>query len=265
MKIYLSADMEGTTGIVHWNETMADHPNYAYFQEQMSQEVAAACKAALEAGATEILVKDAHDSARNIIPTLLPKKTKLFRGWDDTPELMMAGIDSSYDGVIFTGYHAAAGSDSNPLSHTMSLKVFSIACNGRLLAEFDINAMIAAYYGVPVFFLSGDKGLCETAKQTIPDLTTVATNEGRGNAAVALHPLTAQKKIREGVMEALQKPKESCLYPLPERFQIEVCYKEHAPAAKAACYPGVTRKDVKTVAFETADLMDVIRTFLWIL
>ena len=87
----------------------------------------------------------------------------------------MAGLDESFDGVFFTGYHAAAGSDTNPLSHTMSLKVFSITCNGKLLTEFDINAMIAAYYGVPVFFLSGDQGLCEAAKKRI------ANSDGGGD------------------------------------------------------------------------------------
>ena len=91
MKIYLSADMEGTAGIIDWNETTAGHPQYAYFQQQMTREVAAACEGAIAAGATEILVKDAHDSARNIIPDQLPEQTRLFRGWDSTPAMMMAG------------------------------------------------------------------------------------------------------------------------------------------------------------------------------
>ena len=265
MKIYLSADMEGTAGIVHWDETTAGNPQYEYFREQMTLEVAAACKGALEAGAEEILVKDAHDTARNISPAALPKKTRLFRGWNDTPEMMMAGIDETFGSAVFTGYHAAAGTDFNPLSHTMSLKVYSLRCNGRLLSEFDINAMTAALYGVPVIFLSGDRGLCEAAQQILPGLTTVATNEGNGPAAVCLHPQTAQKKIRTGVAEALKQPREGCLYPLPEHFDVEVCFKEHIPAAKAACYPGVTRRDAKTVVFQTGDLREMLRAFLFIL
>ncbi|MBE0600335.1 MAG: M55 family metallopeptidase, partial [Firmicutes bacterium] len=100
MKIYLSADMEGTAGIIDWKETTAEHPQYAYFQQQMTREVAAACQGALAAGAAEILVKDAHDSARNIIPAELPEKTRLFRGWDDGPNVMMAGLDESFGGVL---------------------------------------------------------------------------------------------------------------------------------------------------------------------
>lgn len=265
MKIYLSADMEGTAGIVNWNETTADHPQYAYFREQMSREVAAACEGALEAGATEILVKDAHDSARNIIPAMLPEQAKLFRGWDDTPEMMVAGLDESFYGVLFTGYHAAAGTDANPLSHTMSLKVQSLACNGKLLSEFDINAMIAAFYGVPAFFLSGDRGLCEAAKQAVPNILTVATNEGRGSGAITLHPDVAVKQIQETVARALTQPAVKCVYPLPPQFHVEVCYKEHIHAAKAANYPGVKRKDAKTVILESKDFREVLRAFFWIL
>ncbi len=265
MKIYLSADMEGTAGIVHWDETTAGHPQYGYFQEQMSREVAAACQGALDAGATEILVKDAHDSARSIIPTMLPEQARLFRGWNDTPEMMMAGLDESFDGVLFTGYHAAAGSSANPLSHTMDTRIYSLRCNGRLLAEFDINAMIAASYGVPVYFLSGDRGLCDAARETVPQLQTVATNEGSGSGAISLQPGTAARNIRETAAKALRLPKAACLYPMPGEFKIELSFKDHIPAAKAENYPGVTRRDAKTVCFETRSFQELLRTFYWIL
>jgi D-amino peptidase len=265
MKIYLSADMEGTTGIADWKETEAGHPQYAYFQQQMTREVAAACEGAIAAGAAEILVKDAHDSARNIIPTALPEQTRLFRGWADVPEMMMAGLDESFDGVLFTGYHAAAYMDTNPLSHTMSLKVQSIKCNGVLMAEFDLNAMVAASRGVPVYFLSGDRGLCLKAKDTCPQLMTVATNEGFGGGVIALHPELAARRIRETVRAALQCPKPPRLYPMPDRFTFEICYKEHIPARRAACYPGVKQVDTKTVVYETKNFADALTAMFFIL
>ena len=265
MKLYISADIEGTTGIIHWDEAHPNQPCYAYFQEQMSREVAAACEGALAAGATEILVKDAHNSARNIIPTLLPQNVKLFRGWDNSPEMMMAGLDETFDGVLFTGYHAAAYSDTNPLSHTMNPDIQSITCNGRLMAEFDISALIAARYHVPVFFLSGDTGLCEAAKAVLPKLETVATNEGRGSGAISLQPSFAVSQIRRSVEHALQTSGEDCLYPIPPYFDIEVCYKEHTQVNKAVNYPGVKRINAKTVHLESEDFSDILRAFFWIL
>ena len=44
MKIYISSDMEGTTGIVNWQETELGNKLYDHFSEQMSKEVAAACR-----------------------------------------------------------------------------------------------------------------------------------------------------------------------------------------------------------------------------
>ncbi|MBE0697596.1 MAG: M55 family metallopeptidase, partial [Anaerolineaceae bacterium] len=88
MKVYLSADIEGITGTTHWDETELNKPDYAEFREQMTAEVAAACEGALNAGATEIWVKDAHGSARNLIASKLPRETHLLRGWSGHPYMM---------------------------------------------------------------------------------------------------------------------------------------------------------------------------------
>ena len=89
MKIYISADIEGVTGVTHWDETDLTKGEYNQFREQMTAEVVAACEGALEAGATEIWVKDAHDSARNIIAAKLPQAAKLIRGWSGHPFIMV--------------------------------------------------------------------------------------------------------------------------------------------------------------------------------
>ena len=56
-KVYVSADIEGVTGIAHWDEASRDHPAYREFQERMTAETAAACQAAITAGATELWSK----------------------------------------------------------------------------------------------------------------------------------------------------------------------------------------------------------------
>ena len=64
MKVFLSADMEGTCGIASWAETERSTPfDYAPLQKQMTREVAAACRGALAAGAEEVLVRGSveHD------------------------------------------------------------------------------------------------------------------------------------------------------------------------------------------------------------
>ena len=81
MKLYISADMEGITGVTHWDEVDHNKPAvYTQFQERMTKEVAAACVGATQAGAKEIWVKDAHYSGRNILSEQLPNNVKLIRG-----------------------------------------------------------------------------------------------------------------------------------------------------------------------------------------
>ena len=66
-KLFISADIEGTSGIAHWDETEKSKAHdYDYFAAQMTREVCAACEGAHDAGAEEIVVKDAHDTGRNV-------------------------------------------------------------------------------------------------------------------------------------------------------------------------------------------------------
>ena len=105
MKVFLSADMEGTCGIVCWPETERTTAfDYTPLQKQMTREVAAACRGALAAGAEEVLVKDSHDSARNIDPTQLPRHTRIHRGWSGDPLSMLPGLTQEH----FDAHHESA-------------------------------------------------------------------------------------------------------------------------------------------------------------
>jgi D-amino peptidase len=135
----------------------------------MSQEVACACLGAKAAGATMVYVKDAHDSARNIDVSMLPDFVKLHRGWEGGLCSMMAGLDRTFDAVMFVGYHSPSRSDGNPLSHTMNTHLYHVKINGIIASEFYINALYAAYLGIPVAFLSGDLNLkTRTLKPSLP-------------------------------------------------------------------------------------------------
>ena len=258
MKLYLSADIEGTTGITLWDETENGHSRYPYFAQQMTKEVAAACEGAMAAGVTDILIKDAHDSACNLIPTLLPEDARLFRGWGSDIMSMMAGLEKGYDGVFFTGYHSGAGMDTNPLSHTMNTRNNYVRINGVIAPELMINSLTAAYFGVPVLLVTGDKGLCDWMKQMNPNTETVAVSEGRGRGSISIHPQKALRLIREAALRAMEKDGKDCMFPLPDHFLVEISFKDHF-RAKGASYPGVRQTGPASVAFEADDYMDVLR------
>ena len=167
-RIFLSADIEGTCGIAHWDETELGKPDYEPFRRQMTREVAAACEGAFAAGCEDLLIKDAHDSARNLIPAELPERVSIFRGWGSDIHSMMSGIDASFAGAIFTGYHSSSNTDASPLCHTMNLDNVSIRINGIQASELVINTFAAALYDVPVLLVTGDLGVCEQAKRLCP-------------------------------------------------------------------------------------------------
>lgn len=266
MKIFISSDMEGTAGITCWDETQWEHPRSEYFRAQMSREVAAACEGALEAGAEDVLVKDAHDSARNIDPLSLPEKARILRAFAGHPLSMMVGLDTDrFEAVAFTGYHSGAGCSGNPLSHTMHRFVEEIRLNGESVSEFVINALIAAYYHIPVAFLSGDKALCEYAEGWIPGITTVATNTGLGSSTISISPKKAVGLIREKMREALTGNFAACVVPLPERFDIQVRLNQHTMAFKNSFYPGAKLLEPKTIGFSSHDYFEVLRFFHFVL
>lgn len=265
MKVFISADIEGVNNIVTWDETSLNSPEYQYFRKEMTEEVTAACLAAKEAGATEIFVKDAHDSARNLILKDLPDFVKLHRGWEGVPCSMMAGLDKSFDAVMFIGYHSPSSSDGNPLAHTMNTRNSYVKINGVVASEFYINALYASYLGVPVAFLSGDKRLTEFVKDVNSNIEVVATKEGVHGAVVSLHPSVVQNQIKQTVKEVLTKDLSNNLLELPEYFTVEIKYKKFQDAFNASFYPGCVLKDAETVIFEASDYYEVVRALKFIL
>lgn len=257
--------MEGICGIMHWDETEMTKPDYAPFARQMTREVAAACAGALAGGAEEVLVKDAHDYARNIDAQGLPRKTRLLRGWAQDLCSMMGGLTADFDGAIFTGYHSAAGIAGNPLSHTMNLKNIWVKINGELASELHINALFAATLGVPVLMVTGDQALCDWITSIIPQVVTVPVKEGIGRSVLSIHPDEAVDRIREGARRAMALNPADCMFPLPERFTAEICFREHAAARNARLYPGAAQTDARTVRFESPDYIEVLRFFYFCL
>ncbi len=265
MKVYISADIEGVNGIVHWDETNPNHPDYRYFQKQMTEEVKRACIGAHNAGATEILVKDAHDSARNLILNELPEYVKVHRGWQGCTCSMMAGLDESFDAVMFVGYHSASRSPGNSLSHTMNTRIHHVKINGIIASEFTINALYAASLKVPVAFLSGDKNLTEQVKAMNDNIETVITKEGAYGAVISKHPNLTNNEIEETVQTSLKKNLKHNVLTMPKSFDIEIQYKKHTDAYSCSFFPGCKLLGTDRVLFHADNYEDVLIMFKFIL
>lgn len=262
MKVFISADIEGVCGITANDEANPNHASVKCFQDQMTQEVAAAAEAAFGAGASEVLVKDAHWNARNIDIAKLPKRVQLVRGWSGHPYCMMDGLDDGFSVVIMIGYHARAGSNGNPLAHTMSGRMSEVRINGEPMSEFRLNYYTAAMLGVPTVFVSGDAALCREINDFNDEIKTVAAFRGMGTATVTKHPNQVIEEIRNGVGEALAS--NIGLKENPSEFLLELDYKQPKEAYGAGYYPGCEHVGENTVHFKSQSYLDVLTAIKFI-
>lgn len=263
LKVFISVDMEGISGIVHGDQTTPGTSEYASGRKWMAQDVNAAVAGAFEAGATEVVVNDSHGSMRNIDPDDLDPRAVLISG-SPKPLSMMQGIDATFAACLFIGYHAKAGTADAILDHTISGGVVrAIRVNGVELPELGLNAAIAGSFGVPVALVSGDAAVCRQAGEVLgKDVVTVAVKEAYGRLAAKLVPMEESRRmIKAGVKEALGKLAGLKPYKFAPPFRFELEYHVSAQADMGAMLlPQVKRADARTLVFTANDYLEGFRT-----
>jgi D-amino peptidase len=263
LKVFISVDMEGITGVVNVDDATRGGTDYDYFRQTMTREANAAIEGALAAGATEIIVRDSHGTALNLLPEMLNRNSKLLRDWSQGPMFMMEGIDESFDAAIYIGYHARAGTTNGVLDHTSSGNVTDVSINGISMPETGYNALMAGYYNVPVVFVSGDQAVCDQAEELLGTVETVAVKEGIGAAALNLHPEVAREQISAGVERALRNLDDYEPYKLESPYTLVLTLKTEQNIYRgAALYPGAQRTGDWELTYVADDVMEIIRAYV---
>ena len=260
-KVFISVDMEGIAGLVNAEETSQSGSDYGYFRRLMSLEANAAVLGAFDAGASEVVVRDSHGSARNILPDLLDPRARLIRDWSGGPKVMMEGIDESFDAVVFVGYHAKAGTPDAIIDHTSTGNVVDFAINGRSLPEAGYNALIAAKYGVPVIFVAGDQALVTQATELFGAIPMVATKRGIGEAAQSLIPEASQARIRAGVAQAVRDRANARPLAMSAPYTLVLKLKTEASVYAGSFFPGARRTGPWELTFTSDDILQVMYAF----
>lgn len=227
----------------------------------MSHEANAAVLGAYDAGATEVVVRDSHGSARNILPDLLDPRARLIRDWSGGPKGMMEGIDETFDAVVFIGYHARAGTADAIIDHTSSGNVTDFAINGRSLPEAGYNALIAGSYGVPVVFVAGDQAIVNQVTELFGEVGAVATKGGIGAASEGLHPVAAQETIRASVAEAVENRDRYQPFTMSRPYTLVLKLKTEASVYNGSFFPGAQRTGDWELTFTDDDILRVMYAF----
>ena len=263
LKIYISADMEGVVGVVTPDQLNPDGFEYQRFREFMTAEVNACIKAAREAGATEILVSDSHGNGENLLIEKMPDDVMIVRSWP-RPMGMMEGIDETFDGVIFIGYHAGTDNKNGVRAHTMSSSnLTGVRLNGMAMSEGSLNAAIAGHFGVPVIMVSGDDATIEETRELIGDVEGAVVKWANGfHSARTLTPEAGYAVIREKTRAAIARIDEFKPYVLKPPIELEVSLKNYRPVELLGYLKQVERVSSHTVRFIGEDMLETM-SFFW--
>ena len=258
MKIYISADMEGVVGAVTGDQLSPAGFEYQRFREFMTQEANAAIEAAFEAGATEVVISDSHGNAQNLLIEKLPKNVMLVRGFP-RPLLMMQGIDDTFDGAIFLGYHSSTTNSQGVRAHTFSsARLADVRLNNVSMSEGSFNAAIAGHFNVPVIMVSGDDAAVNELSSVVGGIEGAVVKWNYGfHSAKTMMPDAAYSLIREKVKKAIGRIKEFKPYKPKAPFQLDIRFKNYRPSEILSYLSIVERTDSHSIRFAGKDMIEV--------
>jgi D-amino peptidase len=258
MKIYISADMEGVVGVVTNEQLGPQGFEYQRFREFMTQEVNAAIEAAFAAGATEIVVSDSHGNGQNLLIEKLPRNVLLVRSWP-RPLMMMQGIDETFAGAIFIGYHSGTTNPQGVRAHTISsARLADVQLQGVSVSEAGLNAAIAGHFNVPVIMVSGDDVVVKETTALLGDVEGAVVKWASGfHSAQTLMPKASYQLIREKVKKAISRIKQFKPYKLKAPIRLDVRFKNYRPSELLAYLSIVERTDAHSIRFTGKDMIEV--------
>jgi D-amino peptidase len=260
VKVLISADMEGVTGVVTGDQLSPSGFEYERFRGFMTAEVLAAIQGARDAGATSIIVTDAHGNGENLLIEKLPDDITLIRSWP-RPLGMVEGLDSTVDAVVFVGYHAATTNPAGVRAHTISSATLtSVSLNGIAMPEAGINAAIAGHFGVPVVAITGDDIAVAEAQALLgPIEGAVVKRAVSFHSAATMTPAAGQALIREKVKAGVARRASLKPYVLRRPIRLEVGFKNYRPAEILSYLPIIERVGSHTIGFSGKDMIQVSR------
>jgi D-amino peptidase len=259
MRVYISVDMEGIAGVVHAEQVRRGQADYDHARKLMTLEANAAALGALEAGAAEVLVNDAHGDMRNLLIDELDRRVEVLSG-AHKPYSMVEGIlAGGYDLGMFVGYHAGAGTADAVLDHTYWGAIVSrVTVNGQVMNEASLNALVAGAAGTPVGLVTGDETTCRQCRELLGPVETVAVKWAVGRlAARSLHPEVARERIRAAAATAVRERGRFTPYRLEAPYLLHIDMQTTAMADAAMIMPYTERHDARGVLFR-ADRIEVV-------
>lgn len=257
-KVYISADMEGISGIVGDDQVSAGAAEYGRSRKLMAEDVNAAIRGAIAGGATEVVVNDSHGGQRNILPEDLDPSARLishsFKRYG-----MMEGLDETFDAVLFIGYHAKADTPGGLFAHTGSGVVRDLQIDGRSVGEGGMNTLLAGWYGVPVALVTGDDVAVAQVREVATAARGVVVKRAINVRAAELMPLReARKEIEASARMAVAEAKKFAPK-RPTSVRVRLRYRNFTYPEIAEAFPAIKRVEPDTIEFTASTMPEAYR------
>ena len=252
VKVFVSVDIEGISGVVHADMMMPSEREYDRGRKLMVNDANAAIEGAIAAGANYVLVADGHGPMRNLKIEDLHSGAHLMTGTADARDYcQLEGADSeAFDAAIFVGYHAMAQTYSAIHPHTIAgAAVYELRINGKPHGETGLNAAVLASLGIPTVMVTGDETTCAEARGMLGDaIETVAVKRAVGrNAAICRPPSATKLEITAAAKRAVERRDAVTLYTPGAPFDLEVDFVTMPQCNRAARVAGVERIGPMTI------------------
>lgn len=205
MRLFISVDMEGISGLEKIEECFLGMPAYHIGRQIMAGDVNAAVQGAIDGGAEDIVVADSHGYMCNIRPSDLHHKAKLKSGMKRVL-CQFKGFSHRFDAAFLIGQHSKAGTADGILSHTWIPAFKDVRVNGISVGEYGLNAYLAGSFGVPIIMLSGDDKVIEQARLIMADIEYAEVKKSLGYFEGEHLPLKeSHARIYEAAKRAVKK------------------------------------------------------------
>lgn len=259
--------MEGLAGVVTGEQLGPSGFEYQRFRKFMTDEALAAIDGALEAGAKEIVVADAHGNGQNLLIEKFPDDVTLIRSWPRRFG-MVAGIDESFDGVMLIGYHSSTHNMKGVRAHTFSsARLTKVKVNDIAVSEGMWAAMVTGQFDVPIILVTGDEVATQEVKDFVGDVEMVVVKQSMGfHSAQSITPNAAVKMIKAASENAVNRLKDFKPYKLKSgKVTLDVTFKSYQPSQILAYLSIIKRIDSHSIRFEGTDMIEVADFFVFLM
>jgi D-amino peptidase len=209
MRVYISVDMEGISGVTRWQDVIATGQDYQRARSWLTADVNAAIDGARLAGATAFVVEENHgvEMLCNVVLDEIDPEADVVRGIPRGGATTAAALDESFDAMFLVGHHAKAGDPVGFCAHTISYERYrSVRIDGRPVGEGEIFATMAAQRQVPTALITGDDVVASEMAEVCPGIESVVVKTALSKTGGRIiPPRRAQRLIRDGARRAIER------------------------------------------------------------